>query len=190
MSVFNESKIAVMMKDQTMVEERNKRNDNFQSYQVAKDMYNTTIDEDGKALWFTEMRYWAKELTARNPPPRVVPDTAILQRTTPASVQHGCQVVKTRPLIPVSTVTQTQSLPIARHSSNTKQRMNFHEDSNYSFPENDLGDDNSQNVHSKRDEVTLDLMKSDSDSETVTTEGSYQRESILRAQDRRKYLYT
>ena len=177
-----------MTKDQTMNEERNKRNDNYQSYQVAKDMFNTTIDDVGKALWFAEMNCWAKELTARNPPPRVVPDTAILQRTTPASVQHGSQIVNSRPLIPVSTVTQTRSLPIARHSSNTKQRMNFHEDSNYSFPENDIGDDNSQNVYEKRDEVTIDLMKSDSDSESVTTEGSYHRESVLRAQHRRKYL--
>ena len=185
MSEFNESKIALLTKDQTMIEERNKRNDNHLSYQIAKDMFNTTIDDDGKALWFAEMNYWAKELTVRNPPPRVVPDTATLQRTTPASVQHGTQVLNSRPLVPVSTVTQTQSLPIARHSSNTKQRMNFHEDS---FTENDIGDDNSHNVYEKRDEVTIDLMKSDSDSESVITEGSYHRESVLRAQHRRKYL--
>ena len=84
MSEFNSSKMAVVMKDQLMVDQRNKRNDSYQSYQIAKDMYNTMVDEDNKAIWLEEMKYWAKELTVRNPA-RATDDSISIPRSTPTT---------------------------------------------------------------------------------------------------------
>lgn len=172
--------MAAVLKDQLMVDQRNKRNDNYQSYQIARDMYNTMIDEDNKAIWLEEMKYWAKELTVRNPA-RAINDSISIPRSTPTTSSLSSNSQQRH-----STEALSQTQPNTRVSS-SKQRMNFNDDySQSSVPS--LTQPLQPVVTS---EVSIDLVDramSNSTSDSDSDNESYKQAVIEKAKEqRRKY---
>ena len=183
MSEFNNSKMAVVMKDQLMVDQRNKRNDSYQSYQIARDMYNTMVDEENKAIWLEEMNYWAKELTVRNPA-RVTNESISLPRSTPTTSSLSSNSQQRPSSRTVTEITQSQPNP---RVSTTKQRMNFNDD----YSQSSVPSFTQQLPPVVTSEVTIDLVnraRSNSSSDSDSDNESYKQAVVEKAKEqRRKY---